>query len=278
MQKANPLKQMLKIGLFRVYYYSTSIPVPSPRRLSWGDWWLSWDDQLGRLIRTNSFERAETQLLRRILKPGMVMIDAGAHRGYYTLLASSILGKDGTVISFEPSPRERQWLWMHLVVNGRKNVKIEKCALGSKEETAEFFISLGKQTGCNSLRYPKGVKYSLPIQVPVVTLDYYDQHSGMNCLDLLKMDLEGAEKEVLIGGQGCIQKNRPVIICELSDLRTLRWKYHPIEAEKILERFGYSCYFIKPDCHLEPHKEKSVYEDNLLAIPREKRDAFRGMI
>jgi hypothetical protein len=153
MRPPSPLKRVLKTVLLRLYYYTTGIPVPFPRRLPWGDWWLSWDDRLSQQVRTNSFEGAETTLLQRMLKPGMVMIDAGAHRGYFTLLASSILGERGKVISFEPSPRERQWIWMHKKINGRKNIQIEKYALGSKGETAEFFISLDRQTGCNSLRY-----------------------------------------------------------------------------------------------------------------------------
>ncbi len=278
MRKANPLKQIVKKSLFRIYYFFTSIPIPFPRRLAWGDWWLSWGDALGRSMWTGIYEGAETQLLKKVLQPGMVMMDAGAHRGYFTLLASFLLGKDGRVISFEPSPRERQWLRMHRLANGRDNVKIEKTALGAKMETAEFFISLGKQTGCNSLRYPKGVLYSMPIRVEVVTLDRYFQDSRMGRLDFIKMDVEGAEKDVLIGGRGCLTKARPAIMCELSDIRTLRWKYRPVETVKILEQLDYSCYFILPGCRLEPHKEKPVYEDNILAIPKEKRDAFQELL
>jgi FkbM family methyltransferase len=278
MQKVNPLKQMLKIGLFRFYYYITSIPIPFPKRLPWGDWWLSWGDSVGRTMWTGSFENVETQLLKKILKPGMVMIDAGAHRGYYTLLASFLIGSKGRIISFEPSPRERQWLWMHRIANGRRNVTIEKKALGSKEETAEFFITLGKQTGCNSLRYPKGVPYSLPIQVPVVTLDRYFHDAALDRLDFIKMDVEGAEKEMLIGGRECLRKSRPMIMCELSDIRTLRWKYRPVETVKILESLDYSCYFIQPNGHLEPHQEKPVYEDNILAIHKANRDVIQGFL
>jgi FkbM family methyltransferase len=278
MQKANPLKQRIKLGLFRIYYIASCIPIPFPRRLAWGDWWLSWGDALGRSIRAETFENAETQLLEKILEPGMVAIDAGAHRGYYTLLASSLIGEGGSVISFEPSPRERRWLRLHRFANGRRNVKIEKSALGSKEETAEFFLTLGKQTGLNSLRYPKGVLYSLPIQVKVVSLDHYYRDSAMQRLDFIKMDVEGAEKEVLMGGRDCLRQARPMIMCELSDIRTLRWKYRPVETVKILENMDYSCYFIRPGCRLEPHTEKPVYEDNILAIPQEKRDAFQELL
>jgi FkbM family methyltransferase len=277
MRNRNPLKQALKTFMFQSYYYATSIPVPFPKRLPWGDWWLSWNDEPSRLVRAYSFESAETGLIKKILKPDMTMIDAGAHHGYYTLLASSLLGDRGRVVCFEPSPRERQWIWMHLIANGRKNVKIEKSALGSTTEMAEFFLSLDKQTGCNSLRYPKGVRYSLPIKVPVIPLDEYYFHSGMGRLDLIKMDVEGAERDVLIGGSGCIQKTRPWIICELSDIRTLRWKYRPTETVKILEKFGYACHFIRPDGGLEPHWEKPVYEDNILAVPNERLAAMGNL-
>jgi FkbM family methyltransferase len=204
----------------------------------------------------------------------MVVIDAGAHRGYYTLLASSILGNEGKVISFEPSPRERRWLGLHVKINGRKNVVIEKSALGSKEGAAEFYLSLGHQTGCSSLRPPKGVKYNLPVKVPVVSLDQYSSVSGIPRIDFMKIDVEGAERDVILGGRNRLTRDRPIVLCELSDLRTLRWNYRPVETVKLLEKLDYHCYLIQPDGSLADHREKAVYEDNVLAIPNEKLNAL----
>ena len=276
MPNRSGFKQRLKHVLFGLYYSLTGIPIPWPRRLSWGDWWLSWGDSLSRMVRTRSFEGAETGIIQSLLKPGMVMIDAGAHRGYYTLLGSGLVGPAGKVISFEPSPRERQWLGLHKKANGRKNIQIEKYALGSREETVEFFVSLDNQTGCNSLKYPKGVKYSFPMKVPMTTLDKYFSRSGETRLDFLKVDVEGAERDLLIGGSDCLRKTRPWIVCELSDIRTLRWNYRPTETVKLLEGLDYTCFFIRSDGALEPHREKPSYEDNILAVPNERRSEFRS--
>ena len=273
------IKKFLKKSLFSLYFFlAGGIPIPLPRRLSWGDWWLSWGDSLSRMVRDRSFEGMETEILRKLLKPGMVVMDAGAHRGYYTLLASKILGAEGRVISFEPSPRERRWLWLHMKVNGRRNIRIEKFALGAKEETAEFFISLDSQTGCNSMKFPKGVRYSLPICVPVITLDAYCSRYGVSRLDFLKMDVEGAERDVLLGGSDFLRKMRPIIVCELSDIRTLRWKYRPIETVKIIEGLGYACYYINANSGLDPYREKPRYEENILAVPTEKISAVESIM
>ena len=86
----------------------------------------------------------------------MIVLDIGAHHGFYTLLASRKVGKKGKVIAFEPSPRKRRKLIWHCRLNRTDNVWIESCALGSFDGEAELFLVKGKETGCNSLRPPEG--------------------------------------------------------------------------------------------------------------------------
>lgn len=66
----------------------TLLPIPIPVQFPWGSWWLTWGDVMGQhLLWQDGFEQAEQNFLLRFLKPGMVVIDAGAHQGLYTLLA-----------------------------------------------------------------------------------------------------------------------------------------------------------------------------------------------
>ena len=103
--------------------------VPLPTRLPWGYLWLAYNDVCGDAIFIGSFfEEAERRFVDRFLRPGMVVLDLGAHHGFYTLLASRKVGPKGRVIAFEPSPRERRRLIWHLRLNRVSNVVVESFA------------------------------------------------------------------------------------------------------------------------------------------------------
>src|SRR5260370_10716997 len=83
--------------------WAQSFPnTPAPLRLPFGAWWLVRNDNAGRPITEGKFETAELAFVKRFLKPGMTVLDLGAHHGLYTLLASKCVGRDGRVIAFEP--------------------------------------------------------------------------------------------------------------------------------------------------------------------------------
>jgi hypothetical protein len=85
--------------------WNKAVPfVPLPTRLPWGDWWLAYNDVCGDAIFAGNFEEAERQFMERFLKPNMIVLDIGAHHGFYTLLASHKVGPTGQVIAFEPLP------------------------------------------------------------------------------------------------------------------------------------------------------------------------------
>src|SRR5229473_3240653 len=80
--------------------------MPIPLRLPFGAWWLAENSALDHELIYNEFERMERRFVERLLRPGMTVMDAGAHHGLYTLLASKRVGRKGRVIAIEPSPRE----------------------------------------------------------------------------------------------------------------------------------------------------------------------------
>ena len=75
--------------------------------------WLKSNDLSFLSNLAGNFEEAERQFVERFLRPGMIVLDIGAHHGYYTLLASRKDGQKGKVIAIEPSPRERRKLIWH---------------------------------------------------------------------------------------------------------------------------------------------------------------------
>src|SRR5713101_7108832 len=99
--------------------------MPIPLRLPFGAWWLAEKSALDHELIYNEFERMETGFVERLLRPGMTVIDAGAHHGLYTLLASKRIGRKGRVIAFEPSPRECERLEKHLRMNRCSNTELQ---------------------------------------------------------------------------------------------------------------------------------------------------------
>jgi SAM-dependent methyltransferase len=117
--------------------------MPIPWRLPFGSWWLARDGELDHKLVGEGFERAELRFVERLLRPGMTVLDIGAHHGLYTLLCSKCVGRKGQVIAFEASPRECRRLAKHLRLNGCRNVRIEPHAVGSENCSADLYVVNG---------------------------------------------------------------------------------------------------------------------------------------
>jgi FkbM family methyltransferase len=254
--------------------------IPVPFRLPFGPWWLQENDNLGEPLRTGTFEREELLFVERFLRPGMTVLDVGAHHGLYTLLASKCVGSSGRVFSFEPSPRERRKLRIHLVLNFCRNVAVQALALAGQEGSADLFVVQGAQTGCNSLRPPDVFGGTSPVRVRVSTLDGWLQTAGLNGVDFVKLDVEGAELEVLQGAARFLDhRPRPVILAEVQDVRSAPWGYRAKEILKRLNDAGYVWFRLLPGGSLqELDLSPDSFDGNFVACPRESTAALRSFL
>jgi FkbM family methyltransferase len=246
--------------------------VPIRVRLPFGSWWLAVNDVCGRAILRGDFEPAEQRFVERYLRPGMTMLDIGAHHGFYSLLASQRVGAEGRVVAFEPSPRERQKLLRHLELNKCSNVIVEAIALGASAGDAELFVVQGKETGCNSLRPPEVSLHTKKLIVPMSNLDRYLEQHGVARVDFVKMDVEGGELDVLRGASAMLQRPpRPVILCEAQEDRTRAWGYAAGEIIAQLLEWQYGWFRITPEGILRPLVSKrNVFNGNFVAVPDER--------
>src|SRR5260370_9764780 len=160
----------------------------------------------------------ETEVVSRLLRRDMTVIDAGAHHGLYALLASKLVGWDGRVITIEPSPRECQRLEKHLRMNRCSNTELVKCALGEYPGEADLYRVDGFQDWCNSLRPPAVDGAIRTVRVSVMRLDDALADLGVSRLDFLKLDVEGAGLSVLYGAMKLLQgESRPALLAEGRD-------------------------------------------------------------
>lgn len=240
--------------------------IPRPVRLSFGAYFFRRHDFLG--LNLGKFETRELEFASQYIRPGMTVLDVGAHQGLYTILASRRVGPLGRVFSFEPSPRERRALRVNLALNFSRNVRVEGLALGSQETTADLYIVDRYYTGYNSFRPPKVPQSASILTVQVNTLDGWLTAARIDQVDFIKLDVEGAELSVLKGARECLAKARPVLLVEVAQIRTAAWGYDAAEIVRFLERMGYKWFEILDGGRLLPLTQIDPQEMNLAAIPQ----------
>ncbi len=231
---------------------------PLPVRLDFGAWWLAWYDSTSDRIYHHRYEPNTQAFVKHYLKPGMTVLDIGAHHGFYTLLAAHCVGPTGKVIAFEPSPKERRKLLWHVRLNRCRQVQVEPFAVSDREGTMKLFLT--QDNSANSLSPPEISPIVGSATVPVITLDAYCQRNGIERVDLIKMDVEGAELLVLKGAQRLLTTQpRPVIVTEVSRRTTARFGYTVDELLAFLKERDYFWVNI-PE------------EENAAAVPKERAE------
>ena len=271
---AKPAKGKLESVTFRLrtllHAGSSTISLP------FGATWALRDSALDGDLRSGAFESAETAFAMRFLRQGMMVLDVGAHHGFYTLLASLRVGPAGRVIAFEPSPRERKRLKRHIKMNNCKNVRIEPLAVGASHGQATLFLVEGAEDYCNSLRPPVTQARTISIRVEVTSLDEYLSNEAIPKVNFIKLDVEGSELDALKGAVRLLATApRPVLMVEVYDIRTEPWGYRAHEIVQFLSQATYEWFSLLGDGTpraIEPGKDR--YDANLVAVPREDLQSF----
>jgi FkbM family methyltransferase len=161
-------------------------------------------------LRSGIYEPQLTRVFERYCRPGMTVVDVGANLGYYSLLASRLVGTAGRVIALEPNSENCRLLLSSLRLNGTANVELLPVAADVATGWAYYSTHVGSNGGLiesDDLLVHPGVV------VPTFRLD--DLVSGR--VDFLKMDVEGAEGRVVRGATGIIERDRPIVTTELKD-------------------------------------------------------------
>jgi FkbM family methyltransferase len=168
----------------------------------------------------------ELALLDRLLPPGGVFIDCGASIGIYSLVASRVVGAQGCVISFEPGSAAAEALEHNLKLNGIENVRLFHAA--ASDRCGRTLLRHESDPGRNSLvsamTTPKAPGCSRPLastsshleEIEATSLDDTLEACALTRLDMIKMDVEGAEELVLRGADRTIQRFWPHVIFEVN--------------------------------------------------------------
>ena len=187
------------------------------------------DPSVGAPVRLGAYEPHLVDFYRSKLRAGMTFVDVGANIGTYSMLAASLVGAEGRVLSFEPNSENCRLVLLGARKNGFRNIRLFPVALGKEAGHVLFVTHIGSNGGLMSAAEGSLTNPSCVV-VPTMCLD--DMVCGP--VDFIKIDVEGAEGLVVQGAMALIEKCRPVITSEfslemlprisgISGLEYLRW-------------------------------------------------------
>lgn len=208
-------------------------------------------------------ELGTEKLLSKVLRPNDVVVDIGANIGYYTRIASRLVGAGGAVIAFEPMPAAYRVLQMNC--SDLANVTLFPVALGDKQGETTFYVrKKGDQSSLGSDKTAQAVR---------VKIDTLDSALIARCsrIDFMKIDVEGFEREVLAGSAQSIATHRPIIYFELLQSFVEESGFGFNDYEVLFNKVNYQLKWI------DHSENKSVlFSDTpsnyVVAIPDEKTD------
>lgn len=226
---------------------------------------------------TGDFESTTSNLVKKLLKPGDTVIDAGANIGYFSLLFASCVGPTGHVHAFEPVPELVEKLRANISLNRFGHITVNPFALSDHEGTARFYTGPADNSGLSSLRQPRQSRGSFDVQLrPFDTL----MPESDTSVSLVKIDVEGAELQVLRGMENMLRASRPNCLVEVTDgfLREMG-----DSSDALLDYFArldYVCYMIGDNALslIDPGHGNLPQQWNALFAPRETMRDLTGDI
>ena len=208
------------------------------------------------ILMSGIFEPEVTHAFRKHLKAEMTFVDIGANVGYFSLLASGIVGPRGRVIAFEPSPANFLRLSENISINSITQCVCVQSAVGASEDKLELFLD-GENFGNHSLsnkNIPASTSNS--VLVDVVKLDDWWSNFEKNSdgaratkIDAIKLDIQGAEALAIQGARTILERYSPILFLEFwpEGLRNLG--SDPLELLHLLNSYGYVTYVAEAGEH-----------------------------
>lgn len=190
------------------------------------------------LQRDNACEPEVTHLMFRVLREGDFAIDAGANIGFFSLLMAKLVGPTGRVMAYEPGVNNLRKAIDNSVLNPDCNIVVAPRALWSEKVSIPFYLA--NDSGLNAC-VPSDETIS-ESTVQTVTLD--DEYNNMRLPKLIKIDVEGAELQVLKGAERMLRDRVQYITCEINEPALARFGTSQKELRSFMEYHNYGTFLL----------------------------------
>lgn len=194
--------------------WSTAAPVAVDLASGYRIFVLEDDSSVSATIRqARAYEPHVVSHLGQVLRPGMVFVDVGASIGFYTVLAGREVGPEGQVIACEPGPQNHSVLHLNIVANDLGD-RVEVFPVAMSDRAGVLLYSASGGNGAVGPYNGDPLSLATHALVPAATLDTV--LCGQERVDVIKIDVEGAEGLVLAGGQDTLERHRPALYFEFT--------------------------------------------------------------
>ena len=194
-----------------------------------------------------SIEEVSYRAFAAEIRRGAVVFDVGAHFGTYTMIAARRGGSSARVVAYEPSALTREYLGRHLRWNGiERQVIVRPVCCGSSVGETRFFTRPGVPDGSNGILPADGL---LETSSPVTRIDEETRWLHL-APDVIKIDVEGAELDVLEGAERTLATGRPRLFVSVHPRQLARRHLTPDAVVGWLHERSYRCELIAEDQEL----------------------------
>lgn len=198
-----------------------------------------------RLYAFGVWEPAITAFVNSRLRPGDTFVDVGANVGYYTVVASRLVGPAGRVIALEPSPSIRAELVANLALNASANVRVSSVAASNAAGTAVIHRATDSNRGSSSLLASRGFEAEAEVRTePLDTLLSAEEWASAR---IIKIDVEGFEGQVIEGMLRHLRHARPdlEIVVEISPVELAEQGFNVAALAGALRESGFNAYAVE---------------------------------
>jgi FkbM family methyltransferase len=191
------------------------------------------------LASTGDYEPKMRRTIAHYLKPGHVFVDLGANEGYFSVQAAKICGPRGFVLAVEPQDRVLPVLTANLTLNAVRQAKVVNAGVADRSGTTVLHLAPDINSGSSGL--DNAARYRVRTQkISVQTLSQILDDSGINHVDLMKVDIEGSEWEMLQGAPEAFANHRiRAMVLEIHNSHLERRGLDPGAIIRQLQSFGY---------------------------------------
>jgi FkbM family methyltransferase len=247
------------------------------------------------LLEQEDWFEDEIHFVRRYLRPGMSAVDVGANFGVYTTAMAHEVGPHGKVWAFEPTPQTADYLQATLDENQAGHVSLGRLAISDRAGTLQFRLS--GQPELNAV-VDSGEAGDGIVTVPAQTLDRLASQHGWSDVALVKLDVEGHERQAVEGGAAFLRASSPLLMFEvkgkfkaelgvLEPLRALGYSFFrlvaglcaliPFDPDKPFDSYLLNLFACKQD------RAAMLMEQGMLAMPTDtleapRRDAWQSYV
>jgi FkbM family methyltransferase len=244
---------------------------------------LNRTSRLTEFILFQHFEENEINFLYKFLREGDIVLEIGANIGLHALHEAKAEGNNGKVFAFEPVPSTHNTMLANLKLNAFTNIATYNVGLSSSKSQLEMNVSSNYDAWNTLVDQSKMVAnasiFDSKIYVDLIKLDDFiiDENIDVKKISLVKIDVEGWEKFVLLGGANFLKNESPVLMIEFDENNTWAAGYLCHELYDLLVSFGYEIFTIV-DGKLKPESKQLHYpSQNLIAIKNDG-NSFRTRI